>query len=173
MTDELTELRHKLDEVERKTAIWRSQVMVLVLVFVAGWIVSAIWARVSGERRAATIESRLSKVEAGASKMPKVVEAQAFVLRTEDGRELASLKKLGDSAQLVLRGDRKAFELHLRDDGLNILDARPETAGHLKSGEAIQFHIASFTGDKDGRLTLYGQKGVLAAVPPTTKALAP
>ena len=149
MSDEATDLRRKLDEIERKTAIWRSQMTVLLLTFVAGWIASAVWAN-----------ARIARVEANALRASKIVEAQAFVLKTEDGKEIASLRKTGNSARLSLTGDRNIFESTLSDDGLVISDTRPDANSRLSQPPPKGFRpiLASVEVDKEGNLSVYDEK---------------
>ena len=83
MTDEMTELKRRLDEIERKTAIWRSQVVVFLLVFVVGWIASALWMK-------ARLEARAEKTERAFAEKRKTVEAENFVVRDASGKKWAS-----------------------------------------------------------------------------------
>jgi len=81
--DEVEDLKKKLDHIERKTAIWRSQVMVLLLVFLAGWIASFFWMK-------GHLEARAGKTEKAFAEGRKTVEAENFVVRDASGKKLAS-----------------------------------------------------------------------------------
>jgi len=177
MGDDLLDLKRKLEEIERKTAIWRSQVMVLLLVFVAGWIASALWMTARIEARVGKTEARVAGAEARAAKAatatpvaPKVIEAQAFVLKTEAGLEIASLRKVGDDAVLALEGVRKSVRTDVSHNGFAILDTRPE---RVTPGDDWNFVNASVAVHNDGRLVIFSDTGIQADVLAKSKKLAP
>ena len=160
MSEDMTELRQKVAEIERKTAIWRSQVAVLLLVFLAGWFASSLWMKARLEARVTTVEGRVGNVEADAIKKAKVVESQAFVLKTEDGREIASLRKKGPSARLELKSD--VLSMTVSDDSLVICDLRPKSAAELALvPEGYEDIFASIIADKKGHLSFSDQTGGL------------
>ncbi len=102
MNDDVTELRQKLAEIERKTALWLSMLAVLILVFLAAWIASSLWmkarleARVErAEKAAAEAAEKMEKAFAGKR---STVEAENFVVRDSSGRVRASFG-LGETTE--------------------------------------------------------------------------
>ena len=114
MNDGMEELRRTVELIERKTAIWRSQVGVLLLVFLAGWVASSLWMRASLEARLTKAESalalRVEKTERAFAEKRKTVEAEAFIVRNAEGKKLASFGHgdvpLDDDGEFVLLGSR-------------------------------------------------------------------
>ncbi len=94
MSDEVAELKQKLADIERKTALWLSMLAVLILVFLATWIASSLWmkarleARVERAEKAAQLaEEKTGKALAGKR---ETVEAESFVVRDASGRVRAT-----------------------------------------------------------------------------------
>jgi hypothetical protein len=94
MSDDVAELKQKLAEIERRTALWLAMLAVLILVFLAAWIASSLWMK-------ARLEARVEKAEKAAAeaaeKMGKAlaekrrtVEAESFVIRDSSGKKWAS-----------------------------------------------------------------------------------
>lgn len=94
MSDDATELRQKLADIERKTALWLSMLAVLILVFLTAWVASSLWMK-------ARLEARVEKAEKAAAEAAEMmekalsgkratVEAENFVVRDASGRIRAS-----------------------------------------------------------------------------------
>lgn len=81
----LARLTQRVEEAERKTAIWRSQVIVLLLATVFGGGAALIWTRAHFVGRLEELAARARKLEKTAVEMPKVVEAERFVVRDSAG----------------------------------------------------------------------------------------
>lgn len=95
----------RLEEVERKAAIWRSQVIILLLVAVLGSGAGLAWNRASLAGRLEGVESRARKLENATVGKPRVVEAERFVVRDSAGTVrailgLASGEDYGNTARL-------------------------------------------------------------------------
>lgn len=87
----IARLTQRLEEAERKTAIWRSQVIVLLLVTVLGSGAALAWTRATFSSRLEEISARARKLEKTAIEKPKVVEAERFVVRDSAGTVRAVL----------------------------------------------------------------------------------
>ncbi|MFI5180688.1 MAG: hypothetical protein ACHQPI_04805 [Thermoanaerobaculia bacterium] len=105
MSDDVTELRQKLAEIERKTAIWLSMLAVFILVFLAAWIASSLWMMARLQARVEKAEKALEKTGMAPAEKRETVEAESFVVRDASGRIWASFG-LGETMN---SGARLAF----------------------------------------------------------------
>jgi len=135
MSDELDELRKTVELIERKTSIWRSQVLVLLGVFLTGWIASSLWMR-------ATIEARVEKTERAFAEKRKTVEAERFVVRGSTGKTLAVLgpqektsERMGNLVRLTFSDEKGVEEMNLFGGGLQLYRPNGHMAAFLMSVE--------------------------------------
>ncbi len=95
MSDEVMELRRKIAEIERKTALWLSMLAALLLVFLAAWIASSLWMKARLEARVAkaekAAEEAAEKTGKALAEKRETVEAENFLVRDASGRIRASL----------------------------------------------------------------------------------
>lgn len=112
MSDELEGLKTKLEEAERRAVIWRSQVVVLLLVSLVCGAAALLWMQ-------ASLAGRIAKAEADSPARRKVVEAESFVLKDAAGKVRARLGAIG----LELYDENGWTRTGLREGGLEMSDA--------------------------------------------------
>lgn len=145
MSDELESLKAKLEEVERRAAIWRSQVVVLLFVSLLGGTGILLWTR-------ASLAGRIAKAEAGLVAKRKVVEAEGFVVRGADGKVSARIGAPG----LEIYDENGWTRTGLREGGLELSDEEGKLFLVVTSSAPKRTAALVFL-SKDGSASLYAE----------------
>ncbi len=146
MSDEIEELKRRLEVAERKAAIWRSQVLVILLMCVVGWVGSYFWMR----------DDLLQK--------RRTLEAEQFVVRDSSGKTWASFGigsegKGTDTAYLRLFNDLGVEAVRLAPG--QVVMFRPDRSVGvmlLSNDSSSAIHLTEF-GTNDTVLSAHSEKG--------------
>ena len=163
MSDEMAELKRRLEESERSAAIWRSQTMVLLLAFIVGVVGSLVWMRSTLSGRVEKLEARTAKVETDSIKGLKVVEAEAFVVKNTGGKELARLDCPAGKGGVLCLTSPGDSEGSFSASGLFVSDLRPEVQvdvgsnGEKKMASPVIVELAQMEGTDGRTVTLHLQ----------------
>lgn len=155
MSDDVTELRQKLAEIERKTTIWLSMLAVLLVVFLATWIASSLWMKASLEARVERAEKAAERIGKAPAEKSKTLEAERFVVRDASGKLWASFGLGGTMKSEASLGfyDPNGVERTLIGSGLLVMSV-PEQRKEEKRAVSLTAGDdgpAFFLTERDGR----------------------